>query len=217
MSSLPSPAATGFSVVFLGVPPSSKTWMFNDQSQGLERLLFSQGKPACMLPTTVIAWPSRALGTKLIRSVTTDLLLHLFSLICYGTNRQYLKLTEKLLLYWGVKSLCTQVHCPHTSPFRCDLDSNHWDFEVCGSRAHVDMVRKVTWLFLCESFQSARRAGNPWSSLPDATSQRSGWHLADSFCVTSVGGDCPWREAAVYGGHWGPGNEAAWMCRRQQL
>lgn len=78
MSSLPSPAATGFSVVFLGVPPSTKTRMFNDQSQGLERLLFSQGKPANTLPTTVIVWPSRAMGTKLIRSATTGLPLHLF-------------------------------------------------------------------------------------------------------------------------------------------
>lgn len=93
MSSPPSPAATGFSVVFLGVPPSTKARMFNDQSQGLERLLFSQGKPACTLLTTVIVWPSRAMGTRRIRSITTVSLLHFFFLICYGTNKAILKIS----------------------------------------------------------------------------------------------------------------------------
>lgn len=38
------PCCHGFTVVFLGVPSSTKTRMFNDQSQGLGTILFSQGK-----------------------------------------------------------------------------------------------------------------------------------------------------------------------------
>lgn len=140
-----------------------------------------------------------------------------------GRIRQYLKLTEKLLLYWGIKSLCTQLHCPNMSPFRCDLDSNHWNFEVCGSRAHIDMVWKVTWLFLCEYLLQGGLGthGAPWLT-PHHRDPAGIWQIASMWQVGV--GEGSWREAAVYGGqwgvlgsHWALGNEAAWMCRKQQL
>lgn len=61
------------------------------------------------------------------------------------------------------------------------------------------------------------RAGDPWSPLPGATAQRrSGWHLADSLCVTSGGGETVHGERLNMGGQWGvlgdlwgPGSEAA--------
>lgn len=69
----------------------------------------------------------------------------------------------------------------------------------------------------------------PMELLPGATAQRrSGWHLADSLSVTSgeTGemGETVLEERLDMGGRrgvlgnlWGPGNEAAWMWRKQQL
>lgn len=41
-----------FPVISLAVPPSTKTRMVNDQSQGLEKILFSQGEP-CVHPSHI--------------------------------------------------------------------------------------------------------------------------------------------------------------------
>lgn len=96
---------------------------------------------ACTLPATVMEWPRRAMCTKLIGSITTGTLLHFFFFFWSVVRwiKRYLKLAEQLLLYWGIKSLYTQLHCPDAKSFQMWLrlkPLKFWGLWVKGPQWH---------------------------------------------------------------------------------